>query len=471
MDSIQVILRDSLPEVIGGLVVTALLAIGGLVAARLRRGRTQPDARELVHELLEDRLANRFDIEGRLARTEDDEAGLALISAIIDRKADRCIDVIGRGSQWVDRRTREYITAVAKAILRGVEYNRILILDAELVENGLVWLLLLERFTSQPSYRGRVALYPVRMQQSQSLMLQFQLVDETYLHSTNRHYSSNEPGALRRAHSHFTIGPHAEVVEKKAVFRQHLTNQGPPLSHREIVDLIEELLTTTNPHQYAIRFHWQLAVRVVRFLDELEVPGLPKRGLEFVGSLMPFTFTFEAARRFCAARQGSARVRPAVVMPFERLDDAMRLFQEGVIDHICVPVENTKVDQITPPTMSLDAIENLRTDYIVSGCIEIEVSFVLAGLALKGERPSQLAAVDSAYEQVLQGMKKRTRNLARVPEPPQSNYHAAWIASQDKTVIAITTQAAADFLGLRTYKVLKDREKNVTLFNVFSHRR
>ncbi len=462
------VLTDSLPEAIGGLVAAAVLAVFGVAVARHRRRRVQGAARRLVNELLAERLSSLFDTAHRVARTDDDAAGLALISAIIDRKAECRIEVIGRGSQWVDQRTREYVSAVAEAILRGVDYTRILILDAELPENGLVWLLLLERFAALPLYRGRVALHPVRVQQSQGLTLQLQIVDETYLHRTNRHYSSKERGVARRANSLFTIGPHADVVECLSVFRQHLLRQGPALSHREIVDLIEELLTTMDPRKYAVNFHWKLALDVIKFLDGLDVSRLPIRGFEFVGSLMPFTFTFEAAQRYCADRRN--RDRPPVVVPFERLDKAMHLFEGGTLEHICIPVENTRIDEVTPPTMTSGAVEKLKDHYIQSGSIRLDVSFVLAGASPR-ERPSQVAAVDSAYLQVYDYMKKRARVLPRIPEPPQSNYHAAWIASQDRSVAAITTQSAAVFFGLQTYEVLKGKERNVTTFSVFSHQR
>lgn len=464
-------LESSLPEALGALVAAGVLAaLSAYVRLRSRgRGRVPNGTlTDLARELLEPDLIGKFEFENLFASTSDDEAGLALISSIIDRKATSRIQVIGRGSQWVDRRTRHYISAVARAILKGVEYNRILILDAVLPQNGLVWLLLLERFAALPEHRGRVVLYPVRMQQSQSLTLQFQLVDEKYLHRTNRHYHPKEPGVSRRAHSLFAVAPHREVREHAEIFRQHVERQAAALSHPEIADLIAELLTTVDPARYTVAFHWRLVLDVLHFLDNLEVGGLPARGVRLLGSLMPFTFTFEAASRFAQERRESQVGAPIVVVPFERLEDAVTSFRNGDLDLICVPVENSRIDQLTPPSVRPEAIAELKAGFPAVKTFDVQVSFALAGKPAKPSKSARLASVDAAYQQVKDSLPKKIRELPVISEETQSNYHAAWIASRDSDVVAVTTASAAAFFQLQVYNSLSRNGGSVTTFSVFS---
>jgi hypothetical protein len=460
---------DSLPNAIGALIAAALLAVITYFYRRRSRRKDEELGQKLINELIESNSQNKFSCAGNVARTNEDEAGLVLISEIIRKKASQHIKVIGRGPQWIDPRIKEYLSSVAKAIIRGVEYSRILILDKDLPQNGLVWLLLVERFVAQLSYRGKVALYIVKMDQSQSLVLQFQIVDDTYLHRINRYYLSKEAGASRRANSLFAIAPHADIDEHIAIFEQHLKGRGLPVSHREIVEVIQELLTTIDPANFVITLHWRLVFQVVDFLNSLDVEKMPPKGFEFIGSLMPFTFTFEAAQRFAKERRESTNATPVIVVPFERLSDAMTLFEQGKLDHICLPVANTRIDQLSPPTLGIEELERFKEQYSMTKKLELEVSFCLAGKPPKSNKIKAIAAVDAAYTQVQSELSKKVLSLPRVAEDMQSNYHAAWAASQHADVAAITTHSAATFFGLHSYNSL-GLEDNFTTFSIYSRK-
>lgn len=470
MQWLKTLFTDSLPQALGGILATLVLTLFGLLWRRDRaaRDKLRNRARDLVFDCLGPEMVARFSLEDLVARTSDDEASLALIASIIDREAKSRIQVIGRGSQWVDSRTREYVRAVAKAILRRVRYERILILDSELPANGLVWLLLLERFIALPAYRGNIALHVVKIPNSAGFIHQFQIVDETYLHRTNRDYPRHEAGASGTAESSLAIAPHAEVTQYIAIFRQQSTQQSQPLTHTQVSDLIKELLTTGDPAHATIRFHWDLVLKVCRYLDDLDVPDLPSRGVEFVGSLMPFTFTFEAADHFVRERNRIADGKPTIVLPFERFDDAVRAFHEGRLEYLCVPVENTLIDQVLPPTISEYELNALGGRYPVVAVLEIEVSYVLAGVPKKRSETSRLASVNAAFGQVDDALPNTVTRMKRVESEPQSNYHAAWIASRDTQVLAITTKSAAEFFGLHVYQELRSGGLNVTRFHVYS---
>ncbi|NOT08216.1 MAG: hypothetical protein HOP28_08420 [Gemmatimonadales bacterium] len=458
---LQDLVKNSLPEAVGGLLAAGTGAVlAGLWAKRTRARRS---SRALVKRLVPEHL-NRFEFGKLTARTTDDDASLALVSALIKHKAKDQIEVIGRGSQWAERRTSDYMRAVTEAIVRGVAYDRILLLDAELPENGLSWLLLLERFIATPAFKGSVRLYPVPVQ-ARGMTHQFQLIDDTYLHRTNRQYSPKEAVAGKRAQSLFAIGPHPDVAEYRSVFREYVAKQPGPVSHRDLAELIERLLATIDPTDYSVPFRWQLVLGVLRFVDQLGVLGLPGRGIELVGALSPFTFTYQAARRFTAARRGEAAGRPAVVVPFESFDEAKREFERGTLDHICLPVKNSKIDYLSPPLLDEEALRRFQAAYVVRAEIDVEVAFVLAGTAPNAASAKSMACVDAARLQVESQLPPKVAGLAPPRDTVRSNYHAGWLAARSPDTIAITTPEAADFFGLRTYRSLKG---GTTSFSIFS---
>jgi hypothetical protein len=464
----------AIPEFLGGLAVAIILGLGAYLRRQARRQPPAPtraqhavsspsgDAASEALVALVPRHRSKFRLEPAGARTDDDEAGLALISEIIRQRAQKCIEVIGRGPHLVDAKTEEYITSVTKAILRGVDYSRILIIDDALPENGLVWLLLLERFIALPKYSGAVALYPIRMARGENLHMQFQLVDRTILHRTHRQYIG-QPAASRRAQSLFAITPHPEVDTHITLFQQYLAAQNRPSTHAELILLVEKLLATIRPSDSKIAFHWRVALEVIQFLDRLSVAALPPRGFELVGSLMPFTFSYEAARRFSSRRRLRDATKPAVVIPFERFDDAVQALLRGAIDYLCLPTENTRIDHLTPPTLTSDTLLTLKQLAVID-TIDVQVSFVLAGKAQTVAEGNRLAAVDAAWRQVKDRLTKRVQALPS-EESVESNYHAAWLASRNPDLIAITSPAAATFFGLHDYKRF---ESGVTSFSVFS---
>ena len=462
MDVINVV-SGAAPEVVATLLASGALATIGIIWRRMRpAGNSVAQARAI--DLVPSDLRNKFTFDNMTARTDDDEAGLALIAHLIEHQVSKRIEVIGRGPNWVESRTARYVSAVAAALDRGVSYRRILVIDDDLPENGLTWLLLLERFIALPEHRGVIELYPIRAQRARDTSVQFQLLDHEILHRTNRAYGGSSPAASRTAHSLFARAPDPEVATYVSIFERYLTDQPRAPTHLELVHLVEDLLATIDRNDFRVAFYWRVALDVLRFLDNLSAPTLPPRGFDLVGSLTPFTFSYDAASRFSASQRARAGARPAAAIPFDRFDDAKAAFDAGAIDHLCVPTSNTRLAELTPPTLDASDLESLQR-CPVSGHIDVDVSFVLAGTASTMAEGVRLATVGAARAQVEDQLSKRVRFLPPPAETVESNYHAAWLASQNPEILAITSPSAAGFFGLRVFKKL---DSGVTTFTVFS---
>lgn len=437
----------------------------------LEREDPYPDIKSLIAHLLPMSLQARFEYSDLTALTNDDEAGLALIAELIDKKAERVIYVVGRGPQLVDAQTSHYVGTVASAILRGVEYKRILLLDPNLPQNGLLWLLLIERFLKSANWRDSVHLYVVRMD-STNLALQFQIIDDKYLHQVVRSYLTGETGASKKSQSQFTMAPHGEVSQHCNIYQSRLSQAGNKYDHTRVVELLSNILHDLDVKQQNITYHWRLVLEVIDFLGHLNVQeDMPPRGIKFVGSLMPCTFTYQAAEKFIKSvnESDSAISECLIVLPFRRLEDAIEQFIEGRLDYVCVPIENSHIDNLIPPTVGVSLFDKLQKDSHKIYEVELAVKFVLSGVYQKPIKWRRLVAVEAAYLQVRDGLPKNARKLPRYEEEVESNYHAAWLAQNDMSLIAVTTYEAAKHLNLCTYTDLHPpSEKNVTKFAVYS---
>src|SRR6201999_1925444 len=198
------------------------------------------DMKSLVAELLPYNV-EQFDYGEFTAWTEDDTAGLSLISEMIGKKAEREIHVIGRGTQLEEAKTKPYISAVANAIIRRVIYQRILIIDPALPQNALLWLLLIERFLRSPEWRDLVRLYVIKMN-STNMAAQFQIVDGKFLHRVVRYYSETDFGASKQSQSFFALLPNEEVIQHSNMYQTHLINAGNRYKHHDVADLLTRML-------------------------------------------------------------------------------------------------------------------------------------------------------------------------------------------------------------------------------------
>ena len=203
---------------------------------------------------------------------------------------------------------------------------------------------------------------------------------------------------------------------------------------------------------------------VNEFLDGLPVPDLPRRGVRFVGCLMPFTFTHLAAERF--AEQVAERWR-VVPLPFGSLDDAIEQFLDGRLDFVCIPVENTQLGAVTPPLEAPSGLARVEHHGVEMAEIRLPVQFVLAGVHTDGRRWREVVAVEPAYLQVKEHLPEEAARLPRfLDERAQSNYHAACLAKDDASLVAVTAREAARHLGLHVCAEFGD-EPNMTTFAVF----
>lgn len=425
----------------------------------------------LITSLLPADLSEMFTYTELSAWTKHDVAALSLIAAEIEQKAREDIRVIGRGTQLVDAKTRPYITAVAKAILRGVPYTRILVIDPALPQNALLWLLFFERFLGSPERRDSVHLYKKEMQET-NLIQQFQIVDHKFLHQIVRHYSGTDIGAAQRSQSSFAISPDGEVDNYLSVYEDHLRTAGCPYRHKDVFELLTTMLHSLDPEKHCMSYHWQLALDVVSFLDSLEIPGLPASRIEFVGCLMPFTFTYDATEKFVRTANEQIQEKQVIALPFRRLDDAIGQFLAKRLSYICVPLENSRIDNLIPPTAKEESLILLRDNSDKVFEVELPVSFVLAGIDKKPALWKTLVAVDAAWAQVRDRLPKNAAKLARGDEEVESNYHAAWLARRHPDLIAVTTPQAAKYFELHVYNNLSEgSELNKTKFGVYSHQR
>lgn len=436
----------------------------------LKRQDSYQNMESLVAYLLPAHLQERFEHDGLTAFTKDDEAGLALIAELIDKQAENAICVIGRGPQLVDPQTSHYVGTVASAILREVKYKRILLLDSNLPQNGLLWLLLIERFLKSAKWRDSVDLYVVRTDSS-NLVPQFQIIDDRYLHQVTRSYSKGEAGASRKAHSQFTMS-RGEISQHREIYETHLSQAGSRYGHARVVELLSEILHHLDAKQQHITYHSGLVLDVIGFLEQLNVQDMPPRGIKFVGSLMPFTFTYQAAESFIKRVGESDRPmnERLVVLPFGRLGEAIEQFIKGRLDYVCVPIENSQIENLKPPTVSESLFDSLQKSSHKIDEVELPVKFVLSGVFQKPAKWRQLVAVEAAYLQIRDSLPKKAGNVPRYEDEVESNYHAAWLAQNDPTLIAVTTLEAARHLSLWTYEELYTPSgKNDTKFAVYSH--
>jgi hypothetical protein len=430
------------------------------------RGENSIGPEALITSLLPEELSKTFTYGEFAAWTEDDIAGISLIASLIQNKAEKGIRVIGRGTQIVEAKTRPYVTAVAKAVLRGVSYTRILIIDPALPQNALFWLLFLERFLSSPKWRDSVNLYTNRSEVTNK-MQQFQIVDDKFFHRIVRRYSEGK--AAPRSESTFLVSPHREIDQYSRIYGDHLHDAKGRYKHKDVFDLLTTLLHSLDRKNQSISYHWQLALDVVAFLDSIDVQGLPRSRIKFVGCLMPFTFTYDAAERF-ARRVNESFEECVIALPFRRMSNAIEQFLAKRLSYICLPVENSRIDHLVPPTANEASLAAVRDGSRKIDEIELLVSFVLAGVYKKPTPWKRLAAVDAAYMQVSAQLPKNAARLTRGSDDVESNYHAAWLARHDPSVIAITTPQAAAFLELHIYKELcKPSEQNRTKFAVYGY--
>jgi prephenate dehydratase len=427
------------------------------------------DMKSMVTGLLPAELHGLFTYAEHVAHTEEDVAGLSLISEVIDKVARRDIHVIGRGTQLVESKTRAYVSAVANAILREVAYKRILIIDPAFPQNALLWLLLIERFLASPRWRDSVSLYVVEMN-STNLAAQFQIVDGKFLHRVQRNYSATDFKPSERAQSIFALLPDKLVSQHCNTYQTHLLNAGHRYEHHDVTEYLAKMLHHLAPQKHDISYHWQLVLDVVDFLGSLEVPNLPPSRIKFVGCLMPFTFTYEAAGKFVREMNESTREGCVIALPFRRMEDAINEFLAKRLDYLCVPIENSRVDNLIPPTTDELLLESLRKDSQQVYEVELPVRFVLAGVYRKAPRWRKLVAVEAAYLQISERLPRNAKRLPRSEEEVESNYHAAWLARSNTSLVAVTTPAAAKYFVLHVYSDLHSAsERNATKFAVYAH--
>jgi hypothetical protein len=467
MSWLKSLFSNSMPEMIGGLAATATVAAATWWWQRRRRRRKAQSMQAIIGALLPRSMQSRFTHRDRLSHTEDDEAGLALVAALIEHKARKRIEVIGRGVQWGDGMAKIYLRAVIVALMRGVAYRRILVIDEALPQNGVLWICLLERFECLKKYRGDIALIPVKAGKVSGLTLQFQLIDRQYMHWTNRNYIDGQPGAMRRAVSTFGRKPHAEVDQYARAFDENWGRLGQPVTHREMARDLQELLAGIDATRGEAHFHSQLVIEASAFLDNLGIDGMPKRGLSFVGALMPHTFTYAAARKFTSRADSNGETMPMVVLPFRTLDAAIQAFLAGQIEYVCVPSMNSTIDKVAPPTVSEQALSNLRTSYKLTGSVDVDVSFCIAQIGDDPADVRRLVAVDAAYEQVKSELGPEISGLF-TDRSMSSNFQAAFRASQDVTVACVTTHDASAFFGLKPMHGKERIGNGVTRFEIFS---
>ncbi|MFH1687269.1 MAG: prephenate dehydratase domain-containing protein [bacterium] len=422
---------------------------------------------QLVSELVPKENRSAFTCVGPLVETSSDHAGLQLVSAIVASKATRSIQVIGRGSQWLDSGTRGYVSAVAAAVVRGVRYERILVVDPELAENTLLWLMLLERFVASTRHRELVTIYKLDFPGTSDLAPQFQIVDGDWFHRVSRSYRGAPQGASCDSHSLFAVAPHPDIEQAKRLFEQHRTKSGPSLNHQGIVTFLCELLRTFESESYRLAYHSKLVFEVQDFLNALNVENMPPRSLLFIGCLMPHTFTYEAAAEFCASKNLERDCLPVVPLPFSRLDEAAKAFVEQRIDYLCVPIATQSDQVVLPPTLDSGITTYLSSTYDEATRIRLRIQFVLAGRMTTVTAMKSIAAVGPALSHVTENLTGRLKRLPLVDVEVESNFHAAWVASQDATIGAITTREAADYLNLNVLGRPLEKPDSYTEFAIY----
>ena len=431
--------------------------------------RRSTQMKDRVRSLLsgETTLLKKFEFEGPTAITQNDEAALALTAMVINN-ASAEIRVIGRGPQIVDAKTNHYVAAVAKAIVRGVRYRRILVLDRKLPQNGLLWLLLLERFLQSSSYRDQIFLHIIAGSEG-DLNQQFQIVDDRWLHRTKRFYTPSEPGASLRAQSFFAISPSKEIKLESSSYELLLARAGQPCTHRAVTDVIERILNDMAPGRSTIDYHWRDLLSVVDFLKNLGETGMPERGVRFIGCLMPHTFTHAAACEFSARETSKGGVR-IVPLPFASLDDAIEQFLQERLDYVVVPVANSRIGQIAPPLENPVRFTDLDHRAQQVAAVSLPIEFVLASKYGNRANWKAIVAVEPAYLQVRSFLPADVASLPRFSnEDVSSNYHSASLVQNHPELVAVTTKAAASHLGLYTDDLVDPRGPGTTAFAIYRH--
>jgi prephenate dehydratase len=434
--------------------------------------RNPPNIKSLIENLIHPKLQTMFRYEEFAAYTNDDEAGLALIAALIEKRAAHTIQVIGRGPQVADQRIEDYLRAIATAIARGVQYRRILFIDPNLPQNALLWLLFLERYLHSDRYRGMVLVHTIRIPAISDMLPQFQIIDGMYLHRVNRHYAGIEAGASRIAQSLFAMHPHPELQQHINIYQTHLENAGNRCNHSVIVQTLNEILYGLD-HDGNVTSHWKTVVDIKSFLDARS--EFPQSGLKFVGTLPPFTYTYDACKKFIEQRneesQGQPDRKQVLPLVFNSLETAADAFLKGELDYLCVPIENSALGDVIPPAIKPAQLALINEKCNMIHTVNLQVKFVLAGVSVKPGNWLEIAAVEAAYLQTSQYLPKQAQRLARHKSEVRSNYHAALLARNNSSLVAITTPEAAEHLNLVILSELPagfgDRS---TKFAIFEHK-
>lgn len=335
---------------------------------------TQQTAAELMEILgAESPVLDEMFPDGPAAYCTRDEIGLWMISAIIN-KSKQLIRVVGRGSQSVDQNSAAYIAAVAKAILRGVEYRRILVRDPELPQNTLLWMLMLERFLSSRSCRDWVKLR-VLNQSNSNVGVQYQVVDSYWLHQVRRRYPNpSQPGSSIQAYSAFSRQPNPLVDAKVAEFDRDTEEVGRPLSHADVIQMIREMLNDYSASPDVTRARVEAALEAVTFLNSCLPVGSPTTTVRLLGTLAPFTYTHDAAHKWSTSQSTQDNF---ILVPFQSLD-AMAA-RASALDYICVPYSNSFIGTLSPPLSDAQQFNRLTQSSDLVGSVEVRTSLVLAG--------------------------------------------------------------------------------------------
>lgn len=436
------------------------------------KNRNPLNIRSLIENLITPKLQAMFRYEELAAYTNDDEAGLALIAALIEKRATHTIQVIGRGPQVVDQRVEDYLRAITMAIARGVQYRRILFIDPQLPQNALLWLLFLERYLYSDSYRGLVLVHTIRIPTISDMLPQFQIIDDMYLHRVNRHYAGIETGASRIAQSLFAIHPHPELQQHVNIYQTHLENAGNRCNHSAIVQTLNEILYGLD-RDGNVTSHWKIVTDIRDFLDSRS--EFPPSGLEFVGTLPPFTYTYAACKKFIEQRNEESRKqsdrKQVLPLVFSSLEAAADAFLKGELDYLCVPIENSALGDVIPPAIKSAQLALINEKCDIAYNVKLQVKFVLAGLSKKPGNWLEIAAVEAAHLQTSRYLPKQAQRLARHKSEVRSNYHAALLARNNPSLVAITTPEAAEHLNLVVLSELPAGfEERSTKFAIFEHK-
>lgn len=449
--------------------------------------KSHTNIKELIQHLLtesSDKIKEAFRYYNiQVAHTEEDEAGLALISKFIERSVSE-IKVIGRGPRSVDTHLYDYVVAVAKAILRGVTYTRILIVDPALPENALLWLLFLERFLYHSvEYHQRIRLYirllqgttPFSADQSIDLdsnrQIQFQLIDDFYFHRITRNLKKDpDTGEVvpDKSHSTFAISPDEEVQQYIAQFKRFVNGSGNLYTHEVLSRLLQTLLNTQDSMTHRVLFKQQELFKVIRYLNQLHISEFPPTGLHFVGCLNPLNYSHQAALQF-SQEMAEKKAKRVLTVPFNSYTEALQMFFDGDLDYLCIPTKNTTIGKVHPPGLTGEDVEKIEKHFKPVSHVEIPIDLVIASQTNNPTDWKVLLAVDTAFTQVKPFLTDPVSKLPRSQkETPQSSLDSALMAKENASFVAVTSRQAADDCQLPIYNSLEPLTKNnKTIFTIF----